>query len=103
MHAYSTCKVPALIHTQPPHILTEMLRHVFAMPATSVLLVLLAFALVIIKQTVAHSQPTVRTEYGWVRGVQQPGVDGGPYEAFYGIPFAKPPTKMHRFAVSVRM
>jgi len=38
------------------------------------------------------TEPVVRTDRGWVRGVQRPGSS-----AFLGIPFAAPPVGRHRF------
>lgn len=67
-------------------------------------MLLLTMTLVIVPPAVHagySKNPVVNTINGRVRGVQMPGVDGVPYDAFYGIPFAKPPVELLRFAVSV--
>lgn len=77
-----------------------MLKHVFVIIPVTLLLLLLT-----IVQAAGHAKyprnPVVSTVQGRVRGVQIPGTDGVPYDAFYGIPFAQPPVGRLRFAVSL--
>lgn len=47
------------------------------------------------------SDPRVCIEDGCLRGTFMKGYQAGPFEAFMGIPFAKPPVGQLRFAVSI--
>lgn len=46
--------------------------------------------------------PAVKIRDGCVCGTAMPGLDGDAFEAFLGIPYAKPPVNELRFTVSAR-
>ncbi|XP_055607197.1 juvenile hormone esterase-like [Uranotaenia lowii] len=51
-----------------------------------------------VRQALASSsKPLVCIQDGCIRGTQRSGLDNGPYEAFMGVPFAKPPLGPLRF------